>query len=123
MDTIHYVGRRTKGSVTVTRETDDGRCDPLPLRLDLGNHSPAGFEWGYPGSGPAQLALAVLSDAVGDRRAVWHHQQFKFAVVTRLPHMGWVLTRDEVTAWYEREAKPDELTEDLDEVVSTGSDR
>ena len=32
--------------------------DPRPLdpRLDLRRHSPDGFEWGYAGSGPAQLA-------------------------------------------------------------------
>lgn len=38
----------------------------LPLRLDLGNHSPTGFAWGYLGSGPHQLALAMLADATGD---------------------------------------------------------
>jgi hypothetical protein len=32
----------------------------LPLFLDEVNHSPTGFEWGYWGSGPAQLAYAVL---------------------------------------------------------------
>src|SRR5262245_22144387 len=36
---------------------------PLPLCLELRNHSPTGFEWGYGGSGPAQLALALLVDA------------------------------------------------------------
>src|SRR5688500_10462997 len=94
--TIRYVGRRTKGGVTVTRECDDGRSEPLPLRLDLWNHSPGGFEWGYAGSGPAQLALAMLSDVVGDRRARPNYQQFKFDVITKLPKLGWVLTRDEV---------------------------
>jgi len=34
-----------------------GRPSPAP-RSDLRNHSPNGFEWGYSGSGPAQLALA-----------------------------------------------------------------
>jgi len=28
----------------------------------LWNHSPDGFEWGYGGSGPAQLALAIYQD-------------------------------------------------------------
>jgi hypothetical protein len=27
----------------------------LPMRLELANHSPTGFEWGYGGSGSAQL--------------------------------------------------------------------
>ena len=52
---------------------------PLPLRLDLFNHSPTGFSWGYGGSGPAQLALALLADALGhDDLAVRLHQAFKF---------------------------------------------
>ena len=38
---------------------------PLPLRLDIVNHSPTGFAWGYSGSGPAQLAAAILGDGTG----------------------------------------------------------
>jgi hypothetical protein len=37
----------------------------LDPRLDLYNHSPTGFAWGYGGSGPAQLALALLADVLG----------------------------------------------------------
>ncbi len=45
----------------------------LPPRHDLRNHSPDGLKWGYAGSGPAQLALAVLPDALGsDRHALDH---------------------------------------------------
>ena len=41
-------------------------------------HSPTGFEWGYVGSGPAQLSLALLADALGDdERAQDLYQQFK----------------------------------------------
>ena len=41
--------------------------------LAVYNHSPDGFAWGYGGSGPAQLALAILlratnPDGNGDRR-------------------------------------------------------
>ena len=32
---------------------------------DIRNHSPSGFNWGYGGSGPAQLALAILADFLG----------------------------------------------------------
>lgn len=31
------------------------------------NHSPDGFNWGYGGSGPAQLALAVLLKLGADK--------------------------------------------------------
>lgn len=71
-----YAGRRTDSGCAVTVNGE-----PLPPRLDLFNHSPAGFEWGYGGSGPAQLALAILADALandpeafkGAKRALNYH--------------------------------------------------
>lgn len=55
--TRRYEGTITKGAISVKV---DGRA--LPLRLGVRNHSPTGFSWGYNGSGPAQLALAILCD-------------------------------------------------------------
>ena len=62
----------------------------LDPRLDLRNHSPTGFAWGYGGSGPAQLSLAILADFFrgsdeGDDQALALYQEFKFAVIARLP--------------------------------------
>lgn len=84
-----------------TREGEDFRLKPLPLRLDLRNHSPDGFAWGYGGSGPAQLALAVLADATGDDElAGWLYQSFKWQRIAKLDQdMGWELTHDEVLSW------------------------
>ena len=48
------------------------------------NHSPDGFNWGYEGSGPAQLALAVLLEFVPQERAVELHQEFKREVIAAL---------------------------------------
>jgi hypothetical protein len=64
------------------------------MRLDLFNHSPTGFEWGYAGSGPAQLALAILADVLrDDDRAVRLHQRFKFKVIAMLDrHKPWEIT-------------------------------
>ena len=63
------------------------------------NHSPDGFNWGYAGSGPAQLALAILFDYFGDaRKAEILHQAFKFAFVSRFKD-NWELTGDEIEAW------------------------
>ena len=82
-----YEGKRQNHVVLVTV---NGR--PLDSRLDLWNHSETGFEWGYGGSGPAQLALALLADHLSDDdEAVRLHQGFKFAVVAKLPHAGWTL--------------------------------
>src|SRR5947209_19175407 len=75
---------------------------PLNPRLDLWNHSPTGFEWGYGGSGPAQLALALLADHLADDdQAVRLHQSFKFAVVVKLPNTGWTLTSDQIKQAYQ----------------------
>jgi hypothetical protein len=87
-----YEGRRTGQGVEVTV---DGQ--PLNHRLDLWDHSPTGFEWGYAGSGPAQLALALLADCLGDdQEAIEWHQDFKAAVVAGLPRAGWTLTEQEI---------------------------
>jgi hypothetical protein len=37
---------------------DGKKLDPEPSQKVM-NHSPDGFNWGYCGSGPAQLALAI----------------------------------------------------------------
>ncbi len=72
---------------------------PLPLRLDLRNHSPDGHEWGYGGSGPAQLALSILAFVCGDEIAQAHYQDFKFKVIAHQPHDGWEMTSEEVEDW------------------------
>lgn len=43
-----------------------GHSLALARSLKLRQHSPTGFEWGYSGSGPSQLALALLLDATDD---------------------------------------------------------
>ena len=51
----------------VSLKTDEfiGEYEIEP-RLDLRNHAPAGLEWGYEGSGPAQTAIAIASDHWND---------------------------------------------------------
>lgn len=74
-----------------------GYARPLCRCLHVRNHSPDGFEWGYGGSGPAQLALALVYHATGDRRlAERMHQSFKFRVVGRMAGDMWILTQAEV---------------------------
>ena len=43
----------------------DGSVHPLALRQDL-RYKSDGFEWGYGGSGPAQLAIALIAHTAGD---------------------------------------------------------
>ncbi len=43
------------------------------------------FNWGYGGSGPAQLSLAILLKYLNKEDAVSLHQDFKFKVVAGWP--------------------------------------
>jgi len=71
---------------TITRVRSDGKTEDLDLRLDLANHSPTGFCWGYNGSGPAQTALAILADYFADDQlALRYYQEFKSKVIAQLP--------------------------------------
>ena len=58
-----YTGRRTEQGVMVevSRFNRRGRKITRPLR-HIPFHSPSGFEWSFAGSGPADLALALLID-------------------------------------------------------------
>jgi Family of unknown function (DUF6166) len=95
--TTQYTGKRTPDGCVVTVTRHNQPAQPLPPRLDLVNHSPAGFEWGYGGSGPAQLALAIVADCLNDdEQAVRLHQQFKWLVIAQLPHTAWTLTEADV---------------------------
>lgn len=49
------------------------------------NHSPDGFNWGYPGSGPAQLALAVMLELYSLKIAEAGYQKFKWKYIATLP--------------------------------------
>lgn len=81
------------GNVTV-----DGKS--LKKRFDLRKHSPSGFGWGYGGSGPAQLALAIMADFLEDDEAAQTvYQAFKAEVIARIPSdAAWELTGEQIAA-------------------------
>lgn len=94
-----YVGRRSiHCTVTVQEISKAVKPRKLNPRLDVRNHSPDGFEWGYGGSGPAQLALAILCEHFGDKvlAQAWY-QQFKFRVIAAIKSDEFVFTTDEIT--------------------------
>jgi hypothetical protein len=50
------------------------------------NHSPDGFNWGYGGSAPAQLSLAILLEfGVKPDKALQLHHDFKASFIEGLP--------------------------------------
>ncbi|MBV9860531.1 MAG: hypothetical protein JO267_00115 [Alphaproteobacteria bacterium] len=89
----HYAGGRSLDGAVVTV---DGR--PLPPRFDLRRLSPTGFEWTYEGAGPAQLALALLADHLGDdRRALALYERFMRHVIAELDN-SWEMTSADIDA-------------------------
>jgi len=55
--------------------------DGVPLPQQIVDHSPTGFEFGYGGSGPADLALNILALFVSLNEAHELHQDFKWAFI------------------------------------------
>lgn len=112
---VHRAGAENElGEVTVTV------CDSSPSTgaiadeykltpdnsLKVRNHSPDGFEFGYHGSGPAQLALAILMDYTGktpDKRSLyfppWLYQDFKDKFIAPMDHPGGVIRWQQIEGW------------------------
>lgn len=98
-----YYGMR--GHDVWKRLYPDGVSERLLLEpsLKLRNHSPTGFSWGYGGSGPSQLALALLLDAtsVPETAERWY-QEFKSNIVAGWDFNGsWVIFRSDIISWLE----------------------
>lgn len=73
----------TLSGIAETRDVwlDGKLLDPKPSQK-YHNHSPDGFNWGYGGSGPAQLALAIVLKLTGKSEG---YQNFKWNVIAGLP--------------------------------------
>lgn len=95
----HYVIKREEGVVRAIYGDESFHFNILDMRLDLVKHSPDGYEWGYSGSGPAQLSLALCASATGDDElALKVYQRFKKVLVAKIPRelTSWTITKDEV---------------------------
>jgi len=71
-----------KGCIASRRVWLDGKELTPEKSLKKVNHSPDGFCWGYGGSGPAQLAAAILLELTG---SIDGYQAVKWEVIARLP--------------------------------------
>jgi hypothetical protein len=69
------------------------------LSQKLYNHSPDGFNWGYGGSGPSQLALAILLHFTDKKFALSNYMDFKFEIIAALPHGDFEIEESVVTDW------------------------
>ena len=88
-------GDRARGAVTV-----GGHELKLPAEFAAKGRK-VRFAWGYSGTGPKALALAILASAAGNTAAREHHESFMRERVARLPGREWTMPLDEVTAWVE----------------------
>ncbi len=86
---------------------ENGRPEPLHHVV---YHSPNGFEWGYGGSGPADLALSILADYFGEKptktqlyrghcRCWQHHQDFKWVFIAAAGTQGFTITEKQIENW------------------------
>jgi hypothetical protein len=115
---ISYQGERMDGvcAVSVCGE------DPIMMRnlVHIEKHSPDGFNWGYPGSGPAELARCILTDFLGSEHlADRFYQRYKWDVIAPIQHDGpWEIKEEHLISWF-KEKFPDQA----DEILSGREDR
>ncbi len=114
--------RRVPAERTLQERTPEQSLDNSPRMKVVTNvpctvvhHSPTGYEFGFGGSGPADLALNILNlfvppEADGLRpvkcyrhtasRTAWQlHQSFKWKFIGPLPEEGGVLPGTLIRAW------------------------
>lgn len=74
-------------------------------------HSLAGFNWGYCGSGPAQLALALLLEVTDQDEAEGLYQTFKSEIVAAWGNDLWACTTQGIQGWLKvrRETHADKI--------------
>lgn len=111
----------------------DGDDDHAVVRTNVSHlvvhHSPSGFEFGYAGSGPADLALNVCQwylNSIGyegmksqcyDGKC-WSlayvlHQDFKRAFIANAPHRGITILMVTIKQWFE-----ENITEDMKKIYA-----
>jgi len=106
----------------------DGDDDHAIVRTNVPHlvvhHSPSGFEWGYGGSGPADLALNICQWYLnhmgyeGEKSECFDgncfslafvlHQDFKWKFITSAPHNGITIPMEDLAQWFD-----EHITEDM----------
>jgi hypothetical protein len=82
----------------------------LPFAGGRATHSPTGYAWGYHGSGPAELARAILADYLGRVPQGEMYQRFKNEMIATLKQddTSWIITSTAIELWlgsYRREKR------------------
>ena len=90
-----YRGRRSGKAEDSSRVEVTVNNRPLRHRV---RHSPTGFEFGYGGSGPADLALSILWNFLGKEPSRILYMDFKTRFVARWKDK-WEITSLEIQNW------------------------
>jgi hypothetical protein len=85
----------------------------LPERsLRVRNHNPDGFSWGDDGSGPAQLALALLLELTKEDLALLWYQDVKWNIIARLAQDDFVIDSQEIVDCIVNEVRAEFVSEE-----------
>jgi len=71
-------------------------------------HNPTGYGWGYQGSGPSQMALAILLAVTHREEALKYYEHFKREKIADLPEEDFEVCFD-FDSWLEARRKVDEI--------------
>lgn len=97
-----YRGVLSPDDANVVEVRLKGKWHPLAMHHAI--TTPVGFAWGYAGTQPAQLAMSLLGDCLGDSVAFNHWENF---MDEQVRHWGatWQLTEDDVREWFDRQGR------------------
>ena len=103
-----FRGRKTDTGCIVELDNESYRTKlSLEKSLQIVDHSPDGFQWGYNGSGPAQLSAAILYELTDDPDLTReYYQLFKFDHVVNWEGLIFEISEDEVRNWLQNVGAP-----------------
>jgi hypothetical protein len=112
---IIYNGQKKGNSGPQDVYIQDGGVVQKLLKQSLVKHSPDGFQWGYSGSGPLDLALNILYDFYNryysfmfdsalQEFAQKHYKRFTEDFVSKWENK-WEITNEQIQEWLITEAK------------------
>lgn len=87
---------------------NDNIASPLDTHSDLINHSPDGFNWGYGGSGPTQLAFAIMyeygkskfsKEIDAYKFAIAHYIKFRDDYIASVQESSFEVSFDQMERW------------------------
>ena len=105
---IKYTGARSGHVCSVVVHVSDGEVIRRQGLKHICRHSPDGFQWGYGGSGPSDLALSLMVDyferqgvVEAMREADGCYQDFKWDFIAKIFEAEWSITEEEIHQWRE----------------------